>query len=294
LTRSTKIRAAGVALLAALLAVVVVMRQMRSEPEAGFGQAVPIQYSFVVSNSTNRAVRDGVLWTYAPSRATPNQHVLSVTASESFDTTDDASGNELMEFRLGLIPPYGQRHITVSAQLAFPIKAGNADAPGKNEWLGDHPGIDSGSAEVQALISGFAKTPTGEEATTQIESWVARNLRVADYDAIERGALHALKERSGDCTEFAYLVVALARAQGLPARAIDGWTSERGGVLEAAEFHTWAEVWTGSRWRVVDAHAMAEGRDRSGYVALRARASDGGDQVVRFRFRGDGLSVRMN
>ncbi|PRQ01250.1 transglutaminase-like domain-containing protein [Enhygromyxa salina] len=77
-----------------------------------------------------------------------------------------------------------------------------------------------------------------------------------DKQAGVRGSATAsevLQNGAGDCTEHAVLVVALMRAAGIPARAVDGivFASDKGGSGMAG-YHAWAEIWLG-QWIGVDA-----------------------------------------
>jgi hypothetical protein len=77
-----------------------------------------------------------------------------------------------------------------------------------------------------------------------------------DKQAGARGSATAsevLRNGAGDCTEHAVLVVALMRAAGIPARAVDGivFAADQGGSGMAG-YHAWAEIWLG-QWIGVDA-----------------------------------------
>lgn len=274
------------------VAAVVAFFWARYERPDEYGEPLSLHYTFVVANQTNRALRGGILWVYAPSAVSVNQSVRRVESTDVFDTAADSIGNQILEFRLGLIPPYGQREISVFTDVALARDAARSPTPKAGEWLDNEPGIESGSPEIAALASSLTASGSAETVAA-ITAWVAGNIRPSNYDAADRGALHGLSERRGDCTEFAYLVTALARAAKIPARAVDGWVVEGSGLLEAAGLHTWSEVWVDGRWQIVDAHARAEGRQAGHYVAMRVRAVNGGEQFVRFRYRGDGLVVRM-
>jgi hypothetical protein len=102
-----------------------------------------------------------------------------------------------------------------------------------------------------------AQNVTGNANTTsakayRIYDFVVRHIRyVAQYE--ERGALWALENGTGDCSEYSYLFVALCRASGIPARIKAGFafhytdeTTEDG--------HMWAEYYLGEYgWVPVDA-----------------------------------------
>ncbi|KIG13423.1 Transglutaminase domain protein [Enhygromyxa salina] len=107
------------------------------------------------------------------------------------------------------------------------------------------------------IIAAAAKIVGGET-----NSMVAASLIVTSvFDSIDkqagvRGSATAsevLRNAAGDCTEHAVLVVALMRAAGIPARAVDGivFASDKGGSGMAG-YHAWAEIWLG-QWIGVDA-----------------------------------------
>jgi hypothetical protein len=109
-----------------------------------------------------------------------------------------------------------------------------------------------------AKIIAEARRIVGDER----DSWAAANKIVtAVYTGLAKQAgvrgsataTEVLHNRAGDCTEHAVLVVALMRAAGIPARAVDGIVlasnPDGSGV---AGYHAWAEIWLG-RWIGVDA-----------------------------------------
>jgi hypothetical protein len=80
-------------------------------------------------------------------------------------------------------------------------------------------------------------------------------------------AVQALRTGRGDCTEFAVLLAALARAQGIPARVAVGmaYSSRFTGRRDTFNPHMWVQVYDGERW--VSHDAALEGFD-SAHIAL--------------------------
>jgi hypothetical protein len=73
-----------------------------------------------------------------------------------------------------------------------------------------------------------------------------------DYENLEqsqrKGALQAIKDKGGVCTEFSDLFVALSRASGIPSRELQGFafTSDKKLFTLSAEndvLHSWVEYW---------------------------------------------------
>ena len=128
-----------------------------------------------------------------------------------------------------------------------------ASVPMKPEEFGSalRPSVLVQSADTK--IVQLARSIVGDEknafeTTKKLNEWVYRNLK-KDFTASLSNALDTLKQKSGDCTEHSVLLVALARAVGLPAREVAGvvYSDEGGGFF----FHQWAEVYVGT-WIATD------------------------------------------
>ncbi|MDD3455098.1 MAG: transglutaminase family protein, partial [Methanobacteriales archaeon] len=63
------------------------------------------------------------------------------------------------------------------------------------------------------------------------------------------GAVGTLKYRTANCCDHAHLVVALARAAGLPARYVHGICTFSSGTYG----HVWAELYVDGKWYSADA-----------------------------------------
>jgi transglutaminase-like putative cysteine protease len=63
----------------------------------------------------------------------------------------------------------------------------------------------------------------GEPGVRQVMDFVAQTLQKGPFDPADHGAVWALKNKHGDCTEYSDLFVALCRAKGIPARACEGY-----------------------------------------------------------------------
>ena len=81
-------------------------------------------------------------------------------------------------------------------------------------------------------------------------------------------ALEAFQSRSGDCTEYALLLAALARAENIPTRVVFGisYSNKRfHGKAHVFIPHAWTQAWIDDRWQSFDA---ALEKFDSGHIAL--------------------------
>ena len=90
----------------------------------------------------------------------------------------------------------------------------------------DHPAINRVAHKLQA--------PDPAKTIERVFRWVAGNVRYSGYVGKDRGALYALENKKGDCTEYANLFVALCRANGIAARPIGGYVCPQSGVLTSS------------------------------------------------------------
>jgi transglutaminase/protease-like cytokinesis protein 3 len=73
----------------------------------------------------------------------------------------------------------------------------------------------------------------------KIYNFVHENIKFCGFVAKDVGAAKTLKWCQGDCTDFSDLFVALCRANGIPARVIEGYTTE----FDDTPLHSWPEVY---------------------------------------------------
>ena len=83
--------------------------------------------------------------------------------------------------------------------------------------------IEKNHNEIQQIASSI-KGQTEEEIVKNIYSYVIDHLEYIKHGKKESGAIGALQEGKGDCSEYSDLFVALCRAKNIPARVITGYT----------------------------------------------------------------------
>jgi transglutaminase-like putative cysteine protease len=96
------------------------------------------------------------------------------------------------------------------------------DQEGMKRWLKAEKYLESEANEILEL----ADTLRGDNDVEMLRSAVAavtRTLKRGAWDPTDRGASWAVLNKSGDCTEFTDLLVALCRAKGIPAKAVEGY-----------------------------------------------------------------------
>lgn len=136
------------------------------------------------------------------------------------------------------------------------------------EWARPTPWIESGRAEFAAAVRPVLRAKASPHATMDALAKLARErLTHTDFTGYF-SAGQAWRLRSGDCTEDALVLAALARAAGIPARVASGLVYTRSryhGVEDAFLPHAWVLAYVEGRWRSYD--ISLDGYDAS-HIAL--------------------------
>ena len=155
--------------------------------------------------------------------------------------------------------PAGTALLTVTARrpaAADPAKdtplakAGQGASP---EDLASTPQANADAPEIKDLAREVAGPAKGTyEAARRLSDHVYRALEKA-YGASHDRASDVLAAGKGDCTEHSVLLVALARALGIPARGVHGLVYARyDDGKDALYWHAWVEVRSGGEWIALD------------------------------------------
>jgi hypothetical protein len=130
-----------------------------------------------------------------------------------------------------------------------PHAGGEGPAPGP-EYLEPNATLQSDDPNIVALsdeLAAGAETPW--DVARQLESGIFRYIDKKSFGVAFATAGEVCRNRSGDCTEHAVLLAAVARAQGLPSRVAMGLVYV-GGIFGG---HAWTEVWIDGQWIALDA-----------------------------------------
>lgn len=100
--------------------------------------------------------------------------------------------------------------------LAAPAKAGRE----LSKFLLPSPYIESKHPRIQSLAAEIvAGKPSGWDSSAAVFDWVRANVKYEFAEQI-KPAVEALQDGQGDCEELSSLVIALCRANKIPARAV--------------------------------------------------------------------------
>lgn len=238
-----------------------------------------LRYSFTVENPSNHAVRRASMWAYIPVKQTSTQKRISIKSSHPYKLEKDASGSERVFFILGTMPPRSSKVVTVNVSLAtsYTVAPSNIDKPDAYLRAGKFIEVDEGIVSSQAER---LSARSAEITARNIYEWVSNNIEYSGYLSSDMGAAYAIKKRRGDCSEYSYLVTALARSAGIPARVLAGFEVSGNTLLKPADYHNWSQLYFDGAWHNVDALRKKFDKDVGDFIAFRVLADVANDNPV--------------
>ena len=94
---------------------------------------------------------------------------------------------------------------------------------------------------------------TDYDKAKAIFNWVRDNISYSFYGSTQKGALGTLSSKTANCCDHSHLVVALARAAGIPARYQYGNCYYNIGGFVGWYGHVWAQLYVNGKWNYADA-----------------------------------------
>lgn len=232
------------------------------------GQIRTLRFTIKLSNPYMRVLRDQVIWLYMPVKQSSVQGLLGIETTMPSQMLSDELGHSILRLPVAELAPLGQRLVGVTARMRLRKNLNQATEIMASDWLDDEAFTEVKNQSIVDLANRL-KGKDHMQTARNIYDWVGSNIGYLGYVADDLGALYALTERKGDCTEYAFLVVALARACQIQARVVGGYVTDRDVAPRADEYHNWAELYFNGQWNLVDAQKLNWLEPAVHYVAFR-------------------------
>lgn len=110
------------------------------------------------------------------------------------------------------------------------------------------------SDQFESVVATEFAGLAGGALAEAVRAWASDNLSyVPGASGPQTDAVETYMGRQGVCRDYAHVVIALARAGGVPARIASVYAPD----VDPPDFHAVAELWLDGAWRLVDATGMA-------------------------------------
>lgn len=237
----------------------------------------------MLKNSTNERITNSVFSLELPA-AIDSYQIIGLDHEDK----NNLNGNHV-KFTLDKINPYSAKHLNFIVNVdksSDPLKSFDK----KINYLADDKYLEITHPTIMNLAAQL-KADTPLKTSQQIYNWLISNIHSTNYVAGINGALHTLQNTSGDCTEFSYLFVSLARANKIPARVVKGlYIPQASTVIDPMDYHDWAEFYDGDKWVIVDAQKQHFDSDYSNYLMI-AELTDSNASQSRFSISDQRINV---
>jgi transglutaminase-like putative cysteine protease len=232
-----------------LLCCVVLIPAAAQKPLTG-DTAFLTSFAIKFTMSPAPGAKTAKLITLLPRTIEGRQNILEIKYSLVPSRRFLESGNTYVEFTID--DPQTTKELTISIKAEIhrydlSVAATNNalrqfdDKDELNAWRIDEQFLEKDAPMIQKAAKGLLGR-TEEETIRKTMAFVVRTLRKTSYDPVDHGAVWALEQKHGDCTEFSDLFVSLCRANGLPARTRSGYLIHDVPKGDTPK-HDWAEVY---------------------------------------------------
>lgn len=241
----------------------------QNQPFSSEGESIQRQLRFIMTlnNPKSYELVDQILWFYLPVAETPTQQLESIKLSAPYERLTDSLGHSIIKLIFPQIAPLAAKIVSITINVSMRATPAMGLLKNPQDWLRPERYIEIADSGIR-LLAAKLKRPEARETGLAIYEWIKQHLHYIGYIDDDRGAAYALNQLQGDCTEYAYLAVALARTNGIPARMVGGYTADKNAILRATDYHNWAELYFDGAWRLLDAQKERWLTPTEDYVAF--------------------------
>lgn len=202
-----------------------------------------LYYNFSVPGETHRVSLTVIL----PKSIRDRQKIIRTKFSPKPSRTFNKNGNRYAEFVFTKPKKKIEIKISMKAELfrydllTATEKRRNIFPEGQRfaEFLKQEKNIEKDHSRIQEIADDI-EGKTEIDVVENIYNYVIDNIEYVLHRRSDWGALKALQQGKGDCSEYSDLLVAICRAKNIPARVTTGYTVR---LDTASSKHNWVEVY---------------------------------------------------
>jgi len=257
-----------------------------------------IKFYYTLQNSTNKPIKKAEFWTFGPVSFSKIQSNTEITSNYQYITQFDKLGNQIFHYTFNNFPPFASKIIMININFknTFRQNTDELNHDSLDLFLSPEKFVESNAKKIVLLAHSLNSKDNQQKTIENIYQWVINNLSYSGYIKNSRGALWALNNKKGDCTEYMYLFVALCRANKIPARCIGGYVVTKNKIIDASDYHNWAEFFLNGKWEIADPQKQCLMKNKEQYIAMKIMSHHAENHITdfqRFKVSGEGIKVRM-
>jgi hypothetical protein len=219
--------------------------------ETAYSEIIPVEIairSFIPSPADLKNLQNAAKGTY----------VLKLTDVNETLTLPETLNQKVIPLTSGGAKVIVQNNDIPTSRETSKKVNGNMD-----KYLAPNRYLQSNNPEIINLAQKAVGNVTNPgKAAEKIETFVADYITKSNLSVGYASAVEIMKNKSGDCSEFAVLTAALCRATGIPARVAVGiaYVDEFAGLEKTFGGHAWTQVLIDGNWYDLDAAFKSTGR----------------------------------
>ena len=218
-----------------------------------------IKQTYTIQNTGGQTASKVMVWVALIQDHSPYQSVLSMVVNPAeYEIETDEFKNKFAVFTYEDVLADEELLIEINYEVSvngFQYTWGDCQGEILDSFTSAEKYIESNDSEITGLAAELSiDAETACEQAEAFYNYIGDNYQYAGYVTEDVGALTAIHQSSGDCTEYADTFIALNRAVDIPARFLEGVTYMSDTTTELGDIkHDWTEVYLpGIGWVPVD------------------------------------------
>lgn len=138
---------------------------------------------------------------------------------------------------------------TIKTKTVKIVKTSNKQTNIANPYLSSSVGCEINDKQIKNLAKKFNKYSNQKEKANALYKYVRKNIKYSEF--LPKSAVEAWKSKKTNCVGFSHLIVAIARASGIPAQ-YESKGKATGPTIENHAGHVWALLYINGKWVSAD------------------------------------------
>jgi hypothetical protein len=244
-----------------------------------------VTYSLLVRNTQQNVLQSAVVRIFSPNKKTSFQEVIEISSNYPSGTIVDDTKNQTLQYQFTDLPPFGRKIIKIDATVAFRDKPEILGAEESATYLQKEQFVELDDSRIITQANKLIGK-NNLDSLMNIYLFVTNAIEKKPYSKNRKGALYTLLHKSGDCTEFMYLFIALSRINNIPSRSASGFIIGQDQKLLPENYHDWVEVLSEGSWRIIDPFYNSFMENENRYMTMQVQ-SPAGNLTKTKRFSAD-------
>lgn len=224
-------------------------------------------FRYEIKNLSNKLLKTAKVSVAIPASEAQRHQIIDIKSNLDGQVKTDILGNQKYSLTLSGMAPHSHKILTLNISILEIENQTFSVTDNMDMYVSETELIPfKHSAFLNPILS--VKGGTDAQTVNNAYHWVVNHMNYAGYIPQSYGALYALTNGRGDCTEYMHLLAALLRGNGIPTMLVGGYVYKENVIVSPADYHNWVEVYINGEWRVVDAQKEHYDDNDNNYIVM--------------------------